>query len=121
VELAETFSWHAPPPFLRGKIGLSIGIRMEDAKEAYVYMLTNDRGNVLYTGCTEDLKNRLYFHQNGMIAGFTKKYHVRRLVYFERHSDMTSARKRERELKGKNRAKKELLIRSMNPTFSELV
>jgi putative endonuclease len=59
---------------------------MEDAKEAFVYMLTNDRGNVLYTGCTEDLKKRLRLHKNAMIAGFTKKYNVRRLVYFERLS-----------------------------------
>ena len=93
---------------------------MEDAKNAFVYMLTNDRENVLYTGCTQDLQKRLYLHKNGMIAGFTKKYNVYRLVYFERHSDMTSARKRERELKGKNRAKKQLLIKSVNPNFSEL-
>jgi putative endonuclease len=93
---------------------------MDDAKEAFVYMLTNDRGNVLYTGCTENLKKRVYLHKNGMIAGFTKKYNVRRLVYFERHSGIASARERERELKGKSRAKKESLIRSVNPTFSEL-
>ena len=93
---------------------------MEDAEKAFVYMLTNNRGNVLYTGCTEDLKKRLYLHKNGMIAGFTRKYNVRRLVYFERHSDMASARRRERELKGKSRSKKDLLIRSLNPTFSEL-
>jgi putative endonuclease len=93
---------------------------MEDAKRAFVYMLTNDRGNVLYTGCTEDLKERLYFHKKGMIPGFTKKYNVHRLVYFERHKDMASARKRERELKGKSRAKKDLLIKALNPTFSDL-
>jgi putative endonuclease len=93
---------------------------MEKAKDAFVYMLTNDRGNVLYTGCTENLKERLYLHKKRMVAGFTKKYNVHRLVYFERHSDMASARIRERELKGKNRSKKELLIRLTNPTFSEL-
>ena len=79
---------------------------MEYSKEAFVYMLTNDRGKVIYTGCTEDLRKRLYLHKKGMIAGFTKKYNVHRLVYFERHSGMDSARKRERELKGKNRTKK---------------
>jgi putative endonuclease len=93
---------------------------METAKEAFVYMLTNERGKVLYIGCTEDLKGRVYLHKKRMIAGFTKKYNVHRLVYFERHPDMESARKRERELKGKNRSKKELLIKSVNPTFSEL-
>ena len=93
---------------------------MEDAKKGFVYMLTNDKGNVLYTGCTENLKERLYFHKKGMIPGFTKKYNVHKLVYFERHADMGSARERERELKGKNRAKKELLIKGINPTFSEI-
>jgi putative endonuclease len=89
-------------------------------EEAFVYMVTNDRGNVLYTGCTQNLKERVYFHKKGMISGFTKKYNVSRLVYFERHADMGSARRRERELKGKNRAKKDLLIKSINPSFTEL-
>ena len=64
-------------------------------KEAFVYIVTNDRGNVLYTGCTANLKERVYFHKQGMIPGFTKKYNVSRLVYFERHADMGSARRRE--------------------------
>ena len=93
---------------------------MEDAKEAFVYLLTNGRGNVLYTGCTEGLKERIYFHKKGLIPGFTKKYNVHRLIYFERHVDMDSARKRERELKGKSRANKDLLIKSLNPSLSEL-
>jgi putative endonuclease len=93
---------------------------MGESKEAFVYMLTNDRGNVLYTGCTEDLRERLYFHKKGMIPGFTKKYNVHKLIYFERHEDLASARKREGELKGKTRAKKEALIRLANPDFSEV-
>ena len=93
---------------------------MSDCKEAFVYMLTNDRGNVLYTGCTTDLRERLYFHKKGMIGGFTKKYNVHRLVYFERHPDMASARKREQILKRKNREKKNILIKSLNPSFAEL-
>ena len=89
-------------------------------EEAFVYMLTNARGNVLYTGCTADLKERIYFHKKGMIPGFTKKYNVSRLVYFERHADIGSARRRERELKGKSRAKKDLLIKSINPSLIEI-
>lgn len=85
-----------------------------------MYLLTNDRGNVLYTGSTSNLKERLYLHKKRMIPGFTKKYNVHKLVYFERHVDMGSARKREREFKGKTRAKKELIIRSVNPTFCEI-
>lgn len=101
-------------------IELGIDCGMTDTKEGFVYMLTNDRGNVLYTGCTNDLKERLYFHKKGMIPGFTKKYNVHRLVYFERHVDMASARRREREIKGRSRAKKELLIKEQNPSVSEL-
>jgi putative endonuclease len=111
---------HAPLSSLRSRIEFSIDLRVEDTKEAFVYILTNDRGNVLYIGCTEDLKERLYLHKKRMIAGFTKKYNVHRLVYFERHPDIASARRRERELKGKNRLKKELVIKSVNPTFSEI-
>ncbi len=83
-------------------------------------MLANDRGNVLYIGATSNLKERLYFHKRRMIPGFTKKYNVHRLVYFELHGDMGSARKRERVLKGTSRAKKDLLIKSVNPSLSEL-
>ena len=93
---------------------------MEEIKEAFVYMLTYERGNVLYTGCTEGLKERIYFHKKRLIPGFAKKYNVNRLVYFERHVDMASARKRECELKGKSRSKKDLLIRASNPDLSEL-
>ena len=52
-------------------------------KKAFVYMLTNDRGNVLYIGSTMDLKERLDFHKKRLIPGFTKKYNVTKLVYFE--------------------------------------
>jgi putative endonuclease len=87
---------------------------------AYTYMLTNDRGNVLYVGSTEDLKKRLYLHQGGFVAGFTKKYKVRRLVYFEKHRGIEAARIRERFLKGKTRVKKNEIIRDLNPTLSDL-
>ena len=91
-----------------------------EQEKAFVYMLTNDKGNVLYVGSTSDLKGRLYFHKRRMIPGFTRKYNVHRLVYFERHESLESARKREREIKGKSRAKKEILIESQNPNRAEL-
>jgi len=83
-------------------------------------MLSNDRGNVLYTGSTGELKKRVYFHKRGLIAGFTKKYNVHRLVYFERQPTIEAAKKREKELKGKTRVKKELLIRAINPKRKDL-
>ena len=83
-------------------------------------MLTNKKGNVLYIGVTEDLKKRVYLHKGGFVAGFTKKYNVHRLVYFEEHADIEKARERERELKEKTRAKKDAVIQSTNPTMSDL-
>ena len=83
-------------------------------------MLTSDRGNVLYIGSTDDLKKRIYFHKNRLIPGFTKKYNVHKLVYFEEHHDLTSALVREKYLKGKIRAKKNKLIAIMNPEMKDL-
>ena len=88
--------------------------------QGYVYILTNDRLNVLYTGCTNDLRKRLVHHQRGLIAGFTRKYNVKRLVYFESLPDMGAARRRERQIKGLSRAKKECLIDALNPDRRDL-
>ena len=93
---------------------------MQDTQKAYVYILSNDRGNVLYIGCTEDLKKRIYMHKKSLIAGFTKKYNVHRLVYFEQFSNIDEAKTREKYLKGKTRAKKITLIESINPTKKDL-
>jgi putative endonuclease len=86
----------------------------------YVYILTNDRGNVLYIGSTEDLQRRMYFHKRRLIAGFTKKYNVHRLVYFETMVSLEAAEAREKQLKGKTRAKKNALVESKNPSWSDL-
>jgi putative endonuclease len=85
-----------------------------------VYILTNDRRNVLDVGATDNLKKRLYHHQHRLIPGFTKKYNVHRLVYFESCSDLDSARTREKQLKGKTRAKKNALVESVNPAWNNL-
>jgi putative endonuclease len=86
----------------------------------YVYLLTNDRQNVLYVGSTSNLTKRLVHHKRGLIQGFTKKYNVHRLLYFERLPDMEAARRRERRLKGLSRAKKEALINAANPERRDL-
>ena len=86
----------------------------------YVYMLTNVSGNVLYTGCTNNLKRRLYEHQNKLADGFTKKYNVNKLVYYEITSDVNSAIAREKQIKGWTRAKKNALIESKNPQWCDL-
>jgi putative endonuclease len=88
--------------------------------KGYVYIMTNSRRNVLYTGCTNDLKKRVYFHKRGLIGGFTKKYQLDRLVYFENVSTMEAARTRERQIKGRTRAKKIVLIESKNSQWQDL-
>lgn len=85
-----------------------------------VYILTNDKHTVLYIGCTENLQRRVYFHKRGLVRGFSKKYNVHKLVYFEVHSDIIKARIREKELKGKTREKKIALIQSTNPSWTDL-
>ncbi len=83
-------------------------------------MLTNDRGNVLYIGSTENIKERLYFHRKRLIPGFTKKYNGTKLVYFETLPDLEAAQMRGKSLKGKTRRKKNLLTETMNPSYEDL-
>ena len=86
----------------------------------YVYILINDRGNVIYIGITEDLKKRIYFHKRRLIPGFTKKYNVHKLVYYEVYSSLEEAEKRENELKGKTRIKKNVIVESKNRSWRDL-
>ena len=65
----------------------------------YVYIMTNEHNTVLYTGVTRDLKKRVYQHKEKLVNGFTKKYNIRNLVYFEQHETMDSAITREKQLK----------------------
>ena len=86
----------------------------------YVYILANWDDSVLYIGVTNNLQRRLYEHRNGLADGFTKKYNVHKLVYFEQTSDVYSALSREKQLKKWSRAKKNLLIEHQNPTWRDL-
>ena len=86
----------------------------------YVYILTNKTHSTLYIGVTNNLIRRVYEHKNGFVEGFTKKYNVHKLVYFEQTTDVESAILREKQLKGWTRAKKEKLINSLNPLWEEL-
>ena len=89
-------------------------------KPGFVYILSNAHRTVLYVGCTSDLKKRIYAHKKGLIPGYTKKYNAHRLVYFEQYPDIGQARKREKYLKGKSRAKKIALIQECNPNWKDL-
>ena len=86
----------------------------------YVYMLSNWNDSVLYIGVTSNLPKRLYEHRNGLVDGFTKKYNVHKLVYFEGTDYMQSALEREKQLKKWSRAKKNALVNEMNPTWRDL-
>ena len=86
----------------------------------YVYILTNWNNKVMYIGVTGNLLRRLYEHKNGVYEGFTKKYHVHKLVYFEETSDVYAALTREKQLKGLLRSKKNALVETMNPDWHDL-
>ena len=86
----------------------------------YVYMLTNKYKNVLYTGVTSNLEKRLYEHKMKLVKGFTHKYNVDKLVYFEETSDVNAAIAREKQLKGWVRNKKNALIETINPEWNDL-
>ena len=86
----------------------------------YVYILSNWDDSVLYIGITSDLMRRLYEHRNHLVDGFTARYNVHKLVYFEYTSDVRSAIEREKQLKGWRRAKKDALISKANPTWDDL-
>ena len=90
-----------------------------DRKQYYVYILTN-KSNTLYIGITNDLIRRLYEHKNKLIAGFTKKYNIDRLIYYEVFDSPETAIQREKEIKSWTRKKKLELIKKINPNFEEL-
>jgi len=87
---------------------------MQTNKQYYVYIMTNKSGT-LYTGLTENLKKRIDQHKNKLIEGFTKKYNINKLLYFETFHDVYSAIDREKTIKGWVRRKKLDLIRTTNP------
>ena len=86
----------------------------------YVYIITNKNNYVLYTGITNNIERRLYEHKNKLIDGFTKKYNVYKLVYYEQTSDVESAILREKQIKGWIRLRKIKLIESLNPFWEDL-
>ena len=88
-------------------------------KQYYVYIMTNNSGT-LYTGVTDDLVRRVHEHKNKLIEGFTKKYNITRLVYYEITSDVKAAIQREKQIKGWLRRKKITLIEAANLEWHDL-
>jgi putative endonuclease len=89
-------------------------------KTYYVYILASKRNGTLYIGITNDLARRVYEHKSGLIKGFTKKYSVNKLVYFESTSDVNAAILREKRLKKWKRQWKIELIEKLNPDWNDL-
>jgi len=83
--------------------------KMKATKQYYVYIMSN-KSKTLYTGVTDDLERRVYQHKNKLIEGFTKKYKITILVYYEETTDIRSAIAREKQIKGWRRSKKIALI-----------
>jgi putative endonuclease len=89
-------------------------------RESYVYLVANKHNNVLYVGVTNDLIRRVYEHKNKMQKGFTQKYNVNRLVYYEVCDNIVTAIEREKQIKGWSRQKKNNLVNALNPDWHDL-
>lgn len=89
-------------------------------KRYYVYILTNSRNTVLYTGVTGDLVRRMEEHRNKAVSGFTARYSLQKLVYFEVLESAYRAIQREKRIKGGSRGKKIRLVESWNPEWRDL-
>ncbi len=89
-------------------------------KQPAVYILASQRNGTLYTGVTAYLTRRIWEHKNNLFEGFTKKYHVHRLVYFEFHENLLAAIAREKAIKQWKRFWKIKLIEQVNPTWEDL-
>ena len=89
-------------------------------KQPCVYILASKKNGTLYTGVTSDLHKRIWEHKNNQVDGFSKKYGVHHLAYFELHQDMYSAISREKQIKKWKRAWKLRLIEEQNPNWCDL-
>ena len=94
--------------------------RLSMSKQYYIYIMTNKLNSVLYIGVTSDLEKRAYEHKLKLIEGFTKKYNIDKLVYYEVFDDIDNAIAREKQIKAGSRQKKMDLIASMNPAWKDL-
>jgi predicted GIY-YIG superfamily endonuclease len=89
-------------------------------KQPCVYIVASKRNGTLYTGITTNLQRRIFEHREGLVAGFSKKYGCKILVWYEAHETITGAITREKQIKAGNRAKKLALIESLNPEWMDL-
>ncbi len=93
---------------------------MGGGRKGYIYILANKSNSVIYTGVTSDLVKRIYQHKQRLLEGFSKRYNLHKLVYYEMHDSVNNAIVREKQIKGLLRRKKEALIESINPGWRDL-
>ena len=89
-------------------------------KAMYVYIMSNTNDTTLYTGVTNDLARRAYEHRHQLVPGFTKRYNITKLLYYEVHDSPETAIEREKQIKAGSRKKKEMLIERVNPLWNDL-
>ena len=90
------------------------------SEKYFVYIMTNKTDSVMYVGVTNDIKRRVYEHKNGIVDGFTKRYCVNKLVYYEIYDDIYLAICREKQLKKWVRKKKNELVETKNPKWEDI-
>jgi len=86
----------------------------------YIYIISNWNNKVIYVGMTNDLERRIYEHKNKIFEGFSKKYNLNKLVYYEYTNDVNAAIQREKQIKKWRREKKNSLVESRNPEWKDL-
>ena len=92
----------------------------KQSKNYYIYIITNKKNGTLYTGVTNNLIRRIYEHKNKLVEGFSKKYLLDKLVYYEQYSTIEDAILREKQIKGGSRKKKLDLINNFNKEWNDL-
>ena len=93
---------------------------MINNKQYYVYLISNKNNTTIYTGITSDIKRRIWEHKNKITKGFSSKYNLHKLLYYEIYNDPENAIIREKQIKSGSREKKIELIESMNPKWIDL-
>lgn len=93
---------------------------MDKELQSYTYIMTNKNNTTLYTGVTSDLQRRVFEHREKLVEGFTKRYNVTKLVYYEVFGNILDAIKREKQIKAGSRRNKIDLVNSMNPQWRDL-
>jgi putative endonuclease len=115
----QPFSQHLPRRVVPGSAGVTLLMIIMSDRQYCVYIMTNVHHTVLYTGVTNNLQRRVLEHREGK-TGFTKKYNITKLVFFECGDDINTAITREKQIKGGSRKKKIELINRMNPEWKDL-